>query len=172
MLGEEVLGLDGLPVLDAAKVADDDHLIESANLLVQPPDLLDHLLRCPQETQLFFDALVISDMAPPLHYTAGVEAIASGCQLFLAVSQRIDRRGVEIQEIAHVPFGFCPDLLLIFIEINEPNETDVGRVAPFRTRLFIAIDPRRINRLRYRPTSCNTEAAFAGSDKTSLARPH
>ena len=29
-IGEEVLCLDGLPVLDAAKVADDHHLIEAA----------------------------------------------------------------------------------------------------------------------------------------------
>jgi hypothetical protein len=58
VLGEEVLRLDGFPVLDAAKIADDDHLIEPANLLVQPPDLRDHLRRGPQETQLFLDALV------------------------------------------------------------------------------------------------------------------
>ena len=78
ILSKELLPLDGFPVLDAAKVADDHYLIESANLLIQPPDLRNHLLRGSRETQFFFDALVIGESPGPFRHPAGIEAIAGG----------------------------------------------------------------------------------------------
>jgi hypothetical protein len=98
-LGEELLRLDGFPVLDAAEVADDHHLMEATHLLVQPPDLRDDVIRRPQETQLFFNALIIGESAEALRDAAGVEAIAGGVQFLGVGRQRVDRRGVEVQEI-------------------------------------------------------------------------
>ena len=72
---------------------------------------------------------------------------------------------------SQVLFSCCPDLPRIFVQIDEPNEADVGRGVSGRTRGFVPLDAWCIHGVRDRAVCRDTDATCAGSEATGRARP-
>ena len=132
VVGEHLLGLDRLPVLDAARIDGDRHFGEPGAQFLHRFDPLDDVLRGADPDDVVLDHLVVGHVGEVLHDARGVEAVTGGLEhrlrrhLVLVLQQH---RGVALEEAAHHLLGLALGGVAIEVEMTGVNPDDVRLVA-------------------------------------------
>ena len=129
--GEQLLGLDRLPVLGAAGVDRDRDLGQPRAELLHRLDPLDHVRRRPDPDDVAVDHRVVRRLRELLEDPGGVEAVAGRVQLVrrrrLVLRQR---RGVALQEADHPLLRLALRDLAVLVDVAgvDPDDVRLGAV--------------------------------------------
>src|SRR5262245_26520523 len=127
MLGKQFLRPDRPPVFNTPKIAHDDELIKTTDLLVHGVDLLNNLRWSADEGETRVEDLFIRHRAELLDDTTGVEAEAFCTQfgLLFFTHHCLHGRSIEVEVVAEEPFQLLPDVLLVVAKIYRANKRDI-----------------------------------------------
>src|SRR5579859_255153 len=138
-VGEHLLGLDRLPVLESAWVDRDRDLGQPLADLARVLDAGDHVVRRPHPHDVAGDHLVIRGGRKLLHDPRGVEAVA-GLVQFLVRGAFGQRRGVALEEATHSLLGVAPGDLAVLVHVAGVDPDDVGFVAVPAAALAVDVE--------------------------------
>src|SRR3954468_13347601 len=128
---EQLLRLDRLPVLDAARVDGDRDLGQTVAHLADGLDPLDHVLRRPDPDDVLLDHLVVGHVGELLHDPGRVEAVAGALELLLRLQLVLvleqDGR-VALQEPAHHRLGLALRRVAVLVDVARVDPHDVRLV--------------------------------------------
>src|SRR3954470_23782892 len=141
VLGEQLLRLDRLPVLDAAGIRRDRDLGQPLADLDRLPDPLDHVVRRADPDDVARDHLVVRRRRELLHDPRGVEAVAGRVER-VGRRHRVlgQRRRVPLEEAAHVPLSLAPGELGVVVDVAGVDPDDVRRRAVLRAFRAVEVE--------------------------------
>src|SRR4030095_10008593 len=142
MCGKQFLRPDRPPVFNTPKIAHDDELIETTDLLVHGVDLLNNLRWSADEGETIVEDLFIRHRAKLLGDSTGVEAEAFCTQfgLLFFTHQGIHGRSIEVEVVTEEPFQLLPDVLLVVAKVHRANKRDMRCMSMGGTGFLVGFD--------------------------------
>src|SRR5438874_2000361 len=172
--GEQLLRLDRLPVLDAARVDGDGNLGQPVADLAYRLDALDHVLRRPDPDDILLDHLVVRHVAELLHEPGCVEAVAGAFELLLRLQlvRVLEQHGrVALEEAAHHRLRLALRRRAVLVDVARVDPDDIGLVAVLARGRPVDVELLAQRLVREQRRDDHRVALLAGEPVRVVARP-